>query len=99
MDMVKLYKQYVWKMKNGVKLYFVPLLNYPYSSSFWACVKYGNTDIPAFDKVKINTKTGDNERIEEIKMHKDMSEYIIKQFFEDRRNREDIILGYKNELV
>jgi len=29
-------------------------------------------------------------------MHNDVSEYIIKQFFENKRDREDIILGYKN---
>lgn len=92
---VKLYKQYVWKMKNGVKFYFIPLIVNGSPKYYWGCVKYGDTDIPAFDRIKLE----EDSDIEEIKMHTDISEYIIKQFFEDKRNREDIILGYKNELV
>lgn len=88
--MIELYKQYIWKMKNGVKLYFIPLIVSEAPKYYWGCVKYGDTDLPAFDKIKLE----EDNNVKEVKMHKDISEYIIKQFFENNRDREDIILGY-----
>lgn len=89
--MVKLYRQYVWKMKNGVKLYFIPLIASEAPKYYWGCVKYGDTDIPAFDQIRLK----EDSDIKEVKIHKDIVRYIIKQFFENDRDREDIILGYK----
>lgn len=88
---IKLYTQYVLKLKNGLKIYFIPLIVSEKPKYCWGCVKYGDTDLPAFDKVKID----EDDNVKEIKMHSDISEYIIKQFFENKRDREDIILGYK----
>lgn len=89
--MMKLYKQYIWEMKNGLKLYFIPLIVSEKPKYVWGCVKYGDTDLPGFNQIKLK----EDSDVKEIEMHNDISEYIIKQFFENYRSRDDIIIGYK----
>lgn len=91
---MRLYQQYILN-KNGVNIYFVPVIMYPYSSSIWACKKYDENDIPAFSKIEINEKMGEDKKIRKTKLDNDIAKFIIESLF-DGSQTSNILMGWKN---